>query len=137
MRPTAVMWAWVAAVSAAVGTGAWAVMVSQSSNARDDVRYAMVGAGIVSLLSFLVVPPCSKPSEHAAGMTFVLAGYQGLICAAVSRGGAIMQAVINCNVVVVCLHRHFFVEPADRPGALAAAVLAAASSAALLSACQF
>jgi len=135
MAATAV--AWVAAVLAALSTGLWAIQLSQSRGAFDQVRYALVGAGILSAVSLAVAPPCSGPSELSAGLALLLAGYQFLMWIAVSRGGAVMQAVINCNVVVVCLHRHFFVEPAERPGALIAAVAAAASSAALLSACRF
>jgi len=128
---------WAAAVLAAIGTGLWAIQLSLLRDAFDEIRYAFVGAGALALVSFAAAPPCGAPSWASAGLALLLAGYQCLICAAVSRGGAVMQAVINCNVVVVCLHRHVFVEAAERPGALAAAAIAAASSAALLSACRF
>ena len=132
-----VAWHWVAALLAALGTGMWAVQLASVREAGDEIRYAMVGAGVVALVSLAVVPPCGPPSELSAGLALLLASYQCLIAVAVHRGGAVMQAVINCNVAVVCLHRHFFVEPAERPGALAAAATAAASSAALLSSCRF
>lgn len=123
--------AWAAGILAAAGTGAWAIQLAHNS-APDDLRYAFVGAGVLALLSFLVLPPCQPPREASVGMAFTLAGYQALVFLAVSRGGSLMQAVINCNVIVVALHRHFFVKRAERPLAFAVAVVSAASTAGLL-----
>jgi len=76
-----------------------------------EIRYALVGAGCISLLSFLAVPPRSctpEPSPVSVGLSFLLFGYQLLIAVAVSTGGAVMQAVINCNIVAICLYEFFF-----------------------------
>ena len=128
---------WLAAVLGAVGTGLWAILIATSRSSGDDVRYALVGAGLLALLSMFAMPPCHKPTELSLALSFLLAAYQTMVYFAVSRGGAVMQAVINCNVVIVCLYRHFFVKAADYPPALFAATVSAASSAALLSVCQF
>lgn len=128
---------WTAAVLAAIGTGVWAICLSRSESGFEDLRFGLCGAGIISLLSMLVVPPCQPPSTLSIGLSAILFGYQCLIYFAVSKGGAVMQAVVNCNIIVVCLHRHFFVTAAEHPPALFAAVVSAASSAALLTACRF
>lgn len=127
-----------AAVMAAVGTGVWSICLAQAGPAKgDEVRYALIGAGLLSLLSMLVSPPCHVPTERSAGLAVVLAAYQALIYMAVSRGGAVMQAVINCNIAVVCVHRHLFVKAAAHPLALAVAVASAACSAAVLVSTDF
>lgn len=124
---------WVAAVAAAFGTGVWAICLAESGhNKFDEVRFALIGAGIMCAVSMAVIPPCTTPTERSAGLAFILAAYQALIYSAVSRGGAAMQAIINCNIVVVCIHRHVFVTPADSPSTLAAAAIAAAASAAVV-----
>jgi len=128
---------WYAALAAAVGTAIWAVQLSKSTSALDDVRYALIGAGIIALCSLAVVPPCRPPSSASTGLSFVLIGYQLLITCAVQRGGSLMQALINCNVVFVAIHRHVFVVQADNVGMLVAATGAAALSAAVLAVGQF
>ena len=99
----------------------------------------MIGAGIFSLCSFAAVPPCGRalPSGVSVGLSAVLFGYQLLIVCAVKHGGAIMQALINCNVCLIALHRHIFAEPAERPAMLVAATGAAALTAAVLAAGRF
>jgi hypothetical protein len=118
------------AVLAAAGTAVWALSLSGES--YDGLRYALVSAGGLVLLSLLAVPPKEQPTIASLGLGALLAGYQGALYMAVAFGGAAMQAIVNLNIILICLYRHLYAEPTENPGALLLGAVAAASSAAVL-----
>ena len=126
---------YLSAVAASVGTAAWAVMLADSP--FDTLRYGIIFAGILALISCAVVPPCEAPDVTSAGLGALLMGYQGAIHVAVAGKGAHMQAIINCNIILICIYRHFWVDRAGHAFGLALAAVAAASTAALLASHRF
>ena len=123
-----------AAAAAAVGTAAWAVLLSGST--YDDLRYALIAAGALGLLSCAAIPPQAPPGLETVGFGALLLGYQGAIYVAVS-GGPLMQALINCNVVLIALYHHFCVARADHAAGLFIASITTVASAALLACHRF
>jgi hypothetical protein len=88
--------------AALLGTSAWAIGISTLGG---DVRPPIVVAGIVAALSF-GVHPCAA-GDHAAVLVLglLLFGYQVALADAVRDRGPAIQAIINCNVVVICAHQ--------------------------------
>lgn len=99
---------WIAilcACGAAAATAVWAITLSATPSI-DLLRCALMSAGLISGLSFGVYPlhePPAVMASAAAGTLLLL--YQGLIYASVSKGGPVMQALINCNIALITLYK--------------------------------
>lgn len=90
-----------------VGTTVWAVELSASNV---DVRGPLVAAGIISALSLIVFPnPDGLVPLQSARLGFVLFFYQIMLSIAFKNGGPAQQALVNCNVVLICAYEIGFV----------------------------
>lgn len=91
----------VATVGVAVfGTAAWAIGLASW---RGDVRLALVAAGALAGMTFAVAPlqqPITVVAQPIA-LGALLLLYQLALAKAVHRYGPSVQAVVNCNVVVI------------------------------------
>lgn len=94
-----------AAMGALVGTAAWAITLNRYTI---DIRVPVILAGIICAASTSIVPI----RQELAGLWGIQACLGALLCAyqyclyiAFTDDGAAIQAVINCNVVLICAYQ--------------------------------
>jgi len=90
-----------AATGAMIGTAAWATLLSV------DIRAPIIVAGVVCAVSVVVVPFQHEPLASwklVLSLGTLLCAYQYCTFTAVATGGAAVQTVINCNIVLICVY---------------------------------
>ena len=92
------------AILAAVTTAIWPVILSGSKSV-DLLRYALVVAGALSALSFGLLPVETPPSRDGLVAGTLLCLYQLFIYQSVTRGGPVMQSLVNCNVALIVMYQ--------------------------------
>jgi hypothetical protein len=114
---------------AMAGTATWALVLAAGSG---DVRPPLVAAGILAALSFGLYPLAAPVYlGRAAAMGTLLCAYQLALAHAVARRGAMAQALVNCNIVVVCGY-HIYAKTLLPTALLALLGITAVASAAAL-----
>jgi len=90
-------------VIAITGTATWALALAAGGS---DVRPPLVVAGILAALSFATHPLLTPVSPGRVSiMGTLLCVYQLALARAVQRQGAMAQALVNCNIVMVCAYQ--------------------------------
>lgn len=97
------------AAVAAIGTGVWALLAARASLLTMMAAVSMIGvATLVVTIAAVLFDTTSSTADgkqldfaQAVTMALVFAAYQSAAYAAFSANGALSQAVINCNIVVV------------------------------------
>ena len=115
-------------VAAVFGTAAWAVGLSVDDI---DVRIPLVVGGGLSLAS-LAVYPAAGDWRSGAALGVVLVLYQCAIAHAVRLCGPMVQAIINCNLVIIMVAQMVSGALAATPHLIIATVAATTSAAALV-----
>ena len=106
--------------AALFGTALWAVDLAANPV---DVRIPLLVGGVLSAASLAVVPlsGAAPPIHVSVRLGILLYAYQHALSTAFELGGAEIQAIVNCNVVLICLVQVFLGHTALTPalGALA------------------
>ena len=87
---------------ALLGTTAWAILIS--NNDAVDIRVPIAFSGILCTLSFFIFPPHAYSFKLNAALGTLLLVYQWCLSVAFQKGGAITQAIVNCNVVFIYIY---------------------------------
>ena len=93
-------------VASLVGTTLWAVDLAANPV---DIRIPLLFGGFISAMSLAFVPLSGEmPSVYlTARLGLLLYAYQHALSIAFKLGGAEIQAIVNCNVVLICLTKVF------------------------------
>lgn len=115
------------AVAAMLSTSLWATILAASPCTQDTLRCALVVAGVIAAMSFLVIDVKMKHTSVLPGVVLVV--YQCLLAMSFSERPVSTQAIVNCNTVVLVLHS-WYMKPAtmDWTVGLASLIVVAASA---------
>lgn len=94
---------------AAIGTAVWAMLVARASLATVLLALIFVGCAAAVAVFCATISSAEQKMDvdiaMAAILALVFAAYQGAGFAAFAANGALSQAIINCNIVFILVHK--------------------------------